>query len=176
MKVQLPRRISKTHLLHDNPRNVLYFSRSTTIPGRCRTALLVHAAKKAASHADRGKKGASTQREEQQKSSKGGVAQMQDFKRDETLLFQPVRPGKDALQVIYAYPNKYTVGITSLGYQLVSHQTYVALSLLLCCHSIPLKTKIPTLPPIAMDQVYPWMFFETVALPASPHPSSQNAI
>jgi radical SAM superfamily enzyme YgiQ (UPF0313 family) len=37
----------------------------------------------------------------------------------ETILFDPVTPDSDALQVIYAFPNTYTVGITSLGYQVV---------------------------------------------------------
>jgi len=44
---------------------------------------------------------------------------MREFQRHETLMFQAVPPDADALQVIYAYPNTYTVGITSLGYQLV---------------------------------------------------------
>ncbi|KAK9806088.1 hypothetical protein WJX72_000754 [[Myrmecia] bisecta] len=34
-------------------------------------------------------------------------------------MFTPVAPARDALSVIYAYPNDYTVGICSLGYQLV---------------------------------------------------------
>lgn len=44
---------------------------------------------------------------------------MAEFKADEVLMFDPVAAGRDALQVVYAYPNEYTVGITSLGYQLV---------------------------------------------------------
>ncbi|WP_313887503.1 radical SAM protein [Nodosilinea sp. LEGE 07088] len=38
---------------------------------------------------------------------------------DETLLFEPAAPGGDALSVVFAFPNEYTVGITSLGYQVV---------------------------------------------------------
>ncbi|KAI8103816.1 hypothetical protein M9435_006343 [Picochlorum sp. BPE23] len=44
---------------------------------------------------------------------------MATVKSDETMLFQPVPGNADALTVIYAYPNEYSVGITSLGYQLV---------------------------------------------------------
>lgn len=44
---------------------------------------------------------------------------MQNLAGEEILLFDSVAPSKDALRVIYAYPNEYTVGITSLGYQLV---------------------------------------------------------
>lgn len=40
-------------------------------------------------------------------------------KADETILFDPVPGRPDALNVVYAYPNEYSVGITSLGYQLV---------------------------------------------------------
>jgi radical SAM superfamily enzyme YgiQ (UPF0313 family) len=38
---------------------------------------------------------------------------------DETLLFEPAAPRGDALSVVFAFPNEYTVGITSLGYQVV---------------------------------------------------------
>lgn len=48
-----------------------------------------------------------------------GQGSMMSVKADETLMFQPVPPCSDALKVVYAYPNSYTVGITSLGYQLV---------------------------------------------------------
>ena len=46
---------------------------------------------------------------------------MRVFARDEQLFFTPQRRTADpaALRVVYAYPNDYTVGITSLGYQLV---------------------------------------------------------
>ncbi|MBE9098160.1 B12-binding domain-containing radical SAM protein [Vacuolonema iberomarrocanum] len=37
----------------------------------------------------------------------------------ERLLFQPVPAGADAVPLIFAFPNEYTVGITSLGYQVV---------------------------------------------------------
>ncbi len=37
----------------------------------------------------------------------------------ERLLFNPVAPDTDAIPVIFAFPNEYTVGITSLGYQIV---------------------------------------------------------
>jgi radical SAM superfamily enzyme YgiQ (UPF0313 family) len=39
--------------------------------------------------------------------------------QDETLLFTPVAGSGDALSVVYAFPNDYTIGITSLGYQVV---------------------------------------------------------
>jgi radical SAM superfamily enzyme YgiQ (UPF0313 family) len=37
----------------------------------------------------------------------------------ERLLFNPVAPDDNAIPVIFAFPNEYTVGITSLGYQVV---------------------------------------------------------
>ncbi|MBD1873476.1 radical SAM protein [Nodosilinea sp. FACHB-131] len=39
--------------------------------------------------------------------------------QDETLLFEPTTPQEDALAVVFAFPNEYSVGITSLGYQVV---------------------------------------------------------
>jgi radical SAM superfamily enzyme YgiQ (UPF0313 family) len=38
---------------------------------------------------------------------------------DERLLFSPSSPESDAIPVIYAFPNEYSVGITSLGYQII---------------------------------------------------------
>ncbi len=38
---------------------------------------------------------------------------------DERLLFTPAQPDAAAVPVVFAFPNEYTVGITSLGYQLV---------------------------------------------------------
>ncbi len=38
---------------------------------------------------------------------------------DETLLFEPAAAHSQALSVIFAFPNDYSVGITSLGYQVV---------------------------------------------------------
>lgn len=37
----------------------------------------------------------------------------------EHLLFTPASPDRDAVPTIFAFPNEYTVGITSLGYQVV---------------------------------------------------------
>jgi radical SAM superfamily enzyme YgiQ (UPF0313 family) len=37
----------------------------------------------------------------------------------ERLLFTPVSPNADAIETIFAFPNEYSVGITSLGYQIV---------------------------------------------------------
>jgi radical SAM superfamily enzyme YgiQ (UPF0313 family) len=37
----------------------------------------------------------------------------------ESLLFQPANPKSDAVPLIFAFPNEYMVGITSLGYQVV---------------------------------------------------------
>src|SRR4028118_2122607 len=37
----------------------------------------------------------------------------------ERLLFAPAAPDTDAIPTIFAFPNEYTVGITSLGYQVV---------------------------------------------------------
>lgn len=37
----------------------------------------------------------------------------------ERLLFEPVTPTQNAIPLVFAFPNTYTVGITSLGYQLV---------------------------------------------------------
>ncbi len=44
------------------------------------------------------------------------------LKADEHLLFQEIKPSftsGNPLKILYAYPNEYTVGICSLGYQLV---------------------------------------------------------
>ncbi len=38
---------------------------------------------------------------------------------EETLLFSPAAPQGQPLPVVFAFPNEYTVGITSLGYQVV---------------------------------------------------------
>lgn len=38
---------------------------------------------------------------------------------DERLLFSPASPDLDAIPIIFAFPNEYTVGITSLGYQII---------------------------------------------------------
>lgn len=38
---------------------------------------------------------------------------------EERLLFAPASPDVDAIPTIFAFPNEYTVGITSLGYQIV---------------------------------------------------------
>ncbi|MEM7062990.1 MAG: radical SAM protein [Cyanobacteria bacterium P01_B01_bin.77] len=37
----------------------------------------------------------------------------------EHLLFSPAIPNSDAIPVVFAFPNEYTVGITSLGYQVI---------------------------------------------------------
>ena len=37
----------------------------------------------------------------------------------ERLLFTPATPEQDAIPVIFAFPNEYTIGITSLGFQIV---------------------------------------------------------
>lgn len=42
-----------------------------------------------------------------------------DLFAKERLLFNPVTPDTDAIPIIFAFPNEYTVGITSLGYQVV---------------------------------------------------------
>ncbi|MEB3826554.1 B12-binding domain-containing radical SAM protein [Phormidium sp. CCY1219] len=39
--------------------------------------------------------------------------------REERLLFSPAIPDSDAIGLVYAFPNEYSVGITSLGYQIV---------------------------------------------------------
>lgn len=39
--------------------------------------------------------------------------------RAERLLFRPATPETDAISTIFAFPNQYSVGITSLGYQVV---------------------------------------------------------
>lgn len=38
---------------------------------------------------------------------------------EERLLFTPASPHSDAIPVIFAFPNEYSVGITSLGYQII---------------------------------------------------------
>jgi len=39
--------------------------------------------------------------------------------QEEHLLFNPATPESNSIPIIFAFPNEYTVGITSLGYQLV---------------------------------------------------------
>lgn len=39
--------------------------------------------------------------------------------QEERLLFDPVSPEPEAIPVIFAFPNEYTIGITSLGFQIV---------------------------------------------------------
>ena len=39
--------------------------------------------------------------------------------QQEKLLLTPASPNSDAVPIIFAFPNKYTIGITSLGYQIV---------------------------------------------------------
>jgi radical SAM superfamily enzyme YgiQ (UPF0313 family) len=43
----------------------------------------------------------------------------QNLLASEKLLFTPATPETDAIATIFAFPNEYTVGITSLGYQIV---------------------------------------------------------
>jgi radical SAM superfamily enzyme YgiQ (UPF0313 family) len=54
-----------------------------------------------------------------QASARAAPESLARVKADETILFDPVPGRADALNVVYAYPNEYSVGITSLGYQLV---------------------------------------------------------
>jgi len=42
-----------------------------------------------------------------------------NFFADEKCLFEPVSVSEDAIPTIFAFPNEYTVGITSLGFQIV---------------------------------------------------------
>lgn len=57
----------------------------------------------------------------QQSPSQSDVGALAGFKADEHLLFQENKPpqASSVVNIIYAYPNEYTVGICSLGYQLV---------------------------------------------------------
>ncbi|MFM7325113.1 MAG: B12-binding domain-containing radical SAM protein [Nodosilinea sp.] len=61
---------------------------------------------------------------------------------EETLLFSPARPLATALPVIFAFPNQYSVGITSLGYQVVwatlAQRQDVAVARLFTDHHEPL--------------------------------------
>ncbi len=41
----------------------------------------------------------------------------QSYFQSEHLLFDPATPDHDAVNIVFAFPNTYTVGITSLGYQ-----------------------------------------------------------
>ncbi|MCY7333013.1 MAG: radical SAM protein, partial [Pseudanabaena sp. CAN_BIN31] len=41
----------------------------------------------------------------------------QVYFQSEHLLFEPTTPDHDAVNIVFAFPNTYTVGITSLGYQ-----------------------------------------------------------
>jgi radical SAM superfamily enzyme YgiQ (UPF0313 family) len=61
---------------------------------------------------------------------------------DERLLFDPVTPTDPGLSVIFAFPNQYSVGITSLGYQVVwatlARRADVAVSRLFTDHHEPI--------------------------------------
>lgn len=63
---------------------------------------------------------------------------------DETLLFQPAEPLNSALAVVFAFPNQYSVGITSLGYQVVwktlAQRSDVAVSRLFTDYQEPLPS------------------------------------
>ncbi len=69
--------------------------------------------------------------------------------QDETLLFAPVVPQDDALAVVFAFPNEYTVGITSLGFQVVwatlASRRDISVSRLFTDGSEPLPTAIDAL-------------------------------
>lgn len=50
------------------------------------------------------------------------LSNMKDFSAEETLFFDRISPGvgvQEAVQIVFAYPNEYAVGICSLGYQIV---------------------------------------------------------
>ena len=67
---------------------------------------------------------------------------------DETLLFDPTPATESALSVIFAFPNTYSVGITSLGYQVVwatlARRADVAVSRLFTDHqeSLPARPEV----------------------------------
>ncbi len=69
--------------------------------------------------------------------------------QDETLLFEPTPAQKDALAVVFAFPNEYSVGITSLGYQVVwatlARRADVEVSRLFTDGSEPLPSTIDVL-------------------------------
>eukprot|EP00889_Picochlorum_renovo_P005590 jgi/Picre1/32620/NNA_007966.t1 len=80
------------------------------------TTLRVYAGKK---HDAKNRQRGSKKPADKKKHDGWKMNSMATVKSDETMLFQPVPGNADALTVIYAYPNEYSVGITSLGYQLV---------------------------------------------------------
>lgn len=63
----------------------------------------------------------------------------------ERLLFTPATPHPEALPLIFAFPNEYNVGITSLGYQVVwatfAQRADVAVSRLFTDHHEPLPSR-----------------------------------
>ncbi|KAI3436868.1 hypothetical protein D9Q98_006278 [Chlorella vulgaris] len=59
------------------------------------------------------------QKQAQKQTPRSKTSHMSECKADEILCFDPVPAARGALQVLYAYPNDYSVGITSLGFQLV---------------------------------------------------------
>ena len=64
---------------------------------------------------------------------------------EETLLFTPAPPLATALSVVFAFPNQYSVGITSLGYQVVwatlAQRRDVAVARLFTDHHEPLPAR-----------------------------------
>ena len=65
---------------------------------------------------------------------KNKLAALSDFKRDETLMFQPVAAERGALEVVYAYPNEYTGAVQTSP---MLHPTPLLHSILLCCSGVP---------------------------------------
>ncbi|PSN17803.1 radical SAM protein, partial [filamentous cyanobacterium CCP5] len=67
----------------------------------------------------------------------------------ETLLFEPAVPDDGAAPVVFAFPNTYTVGITSLGYQIVwatlAQRRDLAVSRLFTDHHEPLPATVDLL-------------------------------
>ena len=67
----------------------------------------------------------------------------------ETLLFTPATPSDEAATVVFAFPNEYTIGITSLGYQIIwamlAQRSDLAVARLFTDTHEPLPTQIELL-------------------------------
>jgi Radical SAM proteins, N-terminal len=70
---------------------------------------------------------------------------MESVLSTERLLFVPAQPQADAVPIIFAFPNEYSVGITSLGYQVIwamlAMRSDVQVSRLFCDWQEPLPPR-----------------------------------
>ncbi len=92
----------------------------------------------------------------------------------EHLLFTPATPNTDAIPLIFAFPNEYTVGITSLGYQVVWATLAMRNDLQVSRLFTDTRESLPRQPEILgfsmsweLDYVNIWNLLESLDIPVS---------